>query len=102
MRPSSLFITLIATGILLCLLMTVHARISQTARQPELEEQARLVRQLRLTDLCLFTEARYTRHPSMADLHAPFQDHPVAFEHFPSGSLVSPPATLQRIYAPHP
>ena len=27
----------------------------------------------------------------MADLHSPFQDHPVALEHFPSGSLVTPP-----------
>ncbi|WP_411293302.1 hypothetical protein [Thiohalomonas denitrificans] len=53
-----------------------------------------LVRELRLTDLCLFTEARYTRHPSQADLHTPFQDHPLALEHFPSGSLVGPPRHL--------
>ena len=46
----------------------------------------------RLTDLCLFTEARYTRHPAMADAHAAFQDHPTALEHFPSGTLVAPPA----------
>ncbi|NGZ05264.1 MAG: hypothetical protein G8237_02810 [Magnetococcales bacterium] len=49
-----------------------------------------LVGQLLLTDLALFTEARYTRHISQADRHTPFQDHPVALEHFPSGSLVSP------------
>ncbi len=28
-----------------------------------------LVRELGLTDLSLFTEARYTRHPAQADLH---------------------------------
>jgi hypothetical protein len=50
-----------------------------------------MVRRLGLTDLCLFTEARYTRHPSQADHFAPFQDHPQALEHFPSGSLVAPP-----------
>jgi len=50
-----------------------------------------IVRELQLTDICLFTEARYTRNPAMADLHAPFQDHPMALEHFPSGSLVTPP-----------
>lgn len=50
-----------------------------------------LVRELHLTDLCLFTEARYTRHLSQADWQTPFQDHPAALEHFPSGSLVSPP-----------
>lgn len=44
-----------------------------------------------LTDLALFTEARYTRHPSQADLHAPRQDHPGALEHFPSGALALPP-----------
>jgi hypothetical protein len=57
---------------------------------------AALVRQLQLTDLCLFTEARYTRHPSQADLHSPFQDHPLALEHFPSGSLLLPPAILSN------
>jgi hypothetical protein len=50
-----------------------------------------LVRELHLTDLCLFTDARYTRHLSQADRYTPFQDHPAALEHFPSGSLLSPP-----------
>jgi hypothetical protein len=52
------------------------------------------VSELQLTDLCLFTEARYTRHLSQADFHAPFQDHPLAFDHFPTGSLVLPPREL--------
>ena len=49
---------------------------------------------LQLTDLCLFTEARYTRHPSQADLHSAFMDHPLALEHFPTGALIAPPAHL--------
>ena len=53
-----------------------------------------LVRELGLSDLSLFTEARYTRHPTQADLHSAFQDHPLAQEHFPTGSLISPPAGL--------
>ncbi|MCF8482021.1 MAG: hypothetical protein K9H25_16470 [Rhodospirillum sp.] len=52
---------------------------------------ARMVADLGLTDLALFTEARYTRNPSLADLHTPFQDHPLALDHFPSGSLIGPP-----------
>jgi hypothetical protein len=52
---------------------------------------AATVRRLGLTDLALFTEARYTRHPTQADRFAPFQDHPGALEHFPSGSVVGPP-----------
>lgn len=102
MRPSTGFILLITTGTALLLLMGIHARSSQAARKAELQERAQLVHRLRLTDLCLFTEARYTRHPAMADLHAPFQDHPTALEHFPSGSLVTPPVTLQRSYAQRP
>lgn len=59
------------------------------AAQNRVQTQA-LVRSLELTDLCLSTEARYTRHLSQADRHAAFQDHPVALEHFPSGSLLLP------------
>lgn len=61
------------------------------------QASAQLVAQLRLTDLALFTEARYTRHPSQADLHSAFQDHPLAFEHFPTGSLIGPPPHLREI-----
>jgi hypothetical protein len=32
----------------------------------------------------------------MADLHTPFQDHPMSFEHFPSGTLVTPPPHLRQ------
>ena len=49
---------------------------------------------LRLTDLTLFTEARYTRHLSQADAFSAFQDGPVALEHFPAGSLVMPNRTF--------
>jgi hypothetical protein len=66
------------------------------AHQPRLDANRRLVEQFGLTDLALFTEARYTRHPSQADLHSALQDHPGAFDHFPSGSLLPPPAILIR------
>lgn len=59
---------------------------------------ATLVEQLGLTDPVLFTEARYTRHPSQADLQSAFQDHPVALEHFPTGSLIPPPAGILKAY----
>jgi hypothetical protein len=72
----------------LCLL---HAAFERSAQAPALLRKQQVVRSLQLTDLALFTEARYTRHLSQADLHAPFQDHPVAFEHFPSGSVAGAP-----------
>jgi hypothetical protein len=61
-------------------------------------EMRRLVERLGLTDLVLFTEARYTRHPTQADLQSAFQDHPVALEHFPTGSLLPPPAGILKAY----
>ena len=67
----------------------------------ELPARRQLVTHLSLTDLSLWTEARYTRHPAMADLFSPFQDHPAAFEHFPAGALMRPagprPETTLRI-----
>jgi hypothetical protein len=91
MRKSSIFILLTCLNLALLLLLVAHARLGANAAADSLAVNAGLVKKFRLTDLCLFTEARYTRHPSMADFHAPFQDHPGALDHFPSGSLVSPP-----------
>lgn len=59
-------------------------------RGAEVVAMRTMAAQFGLTDLALFTEARYTRHPSQADLHSAFQDHPLALEHFPSGSLIPP------------
>lgn len=72
-------------------LAAAHGSAARRERAAEREVRAALVRRLGLTDLCLFPEARYTRHPTQADLFAPFQDHPAALEHFPSGSVVAPP-----------
>lgn len=89
-RNSSIFfLSLTCETILLSLLLT-HASLSQNLRQTTLEQNAALVKNLRLTDLCLFTEARYTRHLSQADLNTAFQDHPLSLEHFPSGSFTQP------------
>jgi hypothetical protein len=72
-------------------LLTVAESAAHRADTSGFDASRAMVRRLGLTDLCLFTEARYTRHPSQADHFAPFQDHPQALEHFPSGSLMAPP-----------
>lgn len=96
MRKSSLFFwTILAEAVVLGLLLA-HAATSADARQAGLLEKAELVKVLKLTDLCLFTEARYTRHLSQADLNTPFQDHPLSLEHFPSGSFTLPPAGMTK------
>lgn len=68
-----------------------HARLSASASSARLARERALVAALGLTDPALFTEARYTRNPVLADLNTPFQDHPMAFDHFPSGSIVVAP-----------
>ncbi|ABK18491.1 hypothetical protein Sfum_2813 [Syntrophobacter fumaroxidans MPOB] len=77
-------------------LVWFHSHAGRSAALERIESRARLVRALELTDLCLFTEARYTRHPTQADRHAPFQDHPVSLEHFPTGSLIGPPQRMRK------
>jgi hypothetical protein len=100
MRRSTLFLSVIVllAGTLAALFE--HGKAARSQARGLLEEQAALVRAYGLTDLCLFTEARYTRHPSQADLHTAFQDHPLSLEHFPSGSLLPPPQPLKEHYGP--
>ncbi len=91
-RPAARFLGLLALAYALLLLALLHARLRGAEGEPGRAAGAALVRSAGLTDLCLFTEARYTRHLSQADAFTPRQDHPGALEHFPSGTLVSPPA----------
>jgi hypothetical protein len=95
-RKSSIFLILTIVNVTVFLLLMHHARSTQTRAGELLASSSRLAKELQLTDLCLFTEARYTRHPAMGDVHAAFQDHPLALEHFPSGSLVPAPGPLVR------
>ena len=98
MRKSSVCLTLLGACALLIGLMFTHAFFQRQADAPIIAQIAGVVANLELTDLCLFTEARYTRHLSQADLHSAFQDHPVSLEHFPAGSIAGPPASLRRAY----
>jgi hypothetical protein len=79
--------------------MIAHSLLSEKHYIKRIENERELVGELGLTDLCLFTEARYTRHPSLTDIHSPFQDSPHSLEHFPSGSLMPPPQSLTDFYS---
>ena len=91
MRASTRFLAFLAAAGVGGVEAAHHAASEQERRAPEVEARAVLVRRLGLTDLALFTEARYTRHPSQADRFTPFQEHPSSLEHFPSGSIAAPP-----------
>lgn len=65
--------------------------VANTRQVEEIPRKQELVERLELTDLAIWTEARYTRHPSQADFFAPFQDGPSSLEHFPAGSVVAAP-----------
>ena len=100
-RKSSQFFAVVGGALVLLAVTLLHAGYRTSADRPHQRDMAELVRTLELTDLCLFTEASYTRHLSLADLHTPFQDYPLASEHFPSGALVAPPRHLTESHAPH-
>lgn len=92
MRKSTVFLVCMGAGTLINLALLIgHPWISGPGYRKNVIEKQRLVKELGLTDLCLFTEARYTRHPAMADRHSAFQDHPLALDHFPSGSIIRIP-----------
>lgn len=93
MRYSSFVFVFLLSGIAFLSVLMLHAVAVSRNQETNLLQKAALVNQLRLTDLCLFTEARYTRHLSQADLNTAFQDHPLSLEHFPSGSFTQPSLT---------
>ncbi|HAT85623.1 hypothetical protein [Cohaesibacter gelatinilyticus] len=94
LRKSNLALSLLGIGLLVIFAMMLNSLRYDTSTTPTHSIAKSLVHQLGLTDLALFTEARYTRHPTQADLHTAFQDHPVGLDHFPSGSLIAPPPSF--------
>ncbi|WP_211231586.1 hypothetical protein [Eisenibacter elegans] len=66
------------------------AQYRQNHYQHQRMERAEIAKSLILSDMCLTTESRHTRHPNTPELVAPFQDFPGYHEHFPSSSFFSP------------
>ena len=95
MRKSTIFIGAGLLFITLFALVVIDAAVKSTTTDRTLAQARTLVRELGLTDLALFSEANYTRHPSLTDFSTPLQDSPMSFEHFQSGALLSPPAQIE-------
>ena len=77
---------------LACLVTVGHFTTGRMA--PVQRDNRQLVKVFELTDLSIWTGARYTRHLSQADVFSAFQDSMGALEHFPAGVLASPPAAI--------
>ena len=90
-RGSTLAGWALGLGVLALALLLLDAGRLASERTAARQRGQALARTAQLTDPALFTEARYARHASQADRHAAFQDHPVALEHFPAGTLMPPP-----------
>jgi hypothetical protein len=96
MRKSDVFLIVLSAGAVLAVLMFIHVSLHVHAGEAALRAQAELAGKLGLTDLCLFTEANYTRHPSQADMHTPFGNGPASLDLFPSGAFIMPPGVVRK------
>jgi len=87
MRPSHILLIILLVFFFVDTSLFVHSQHRREELRSDEEIQKIAVAGLGLTDLCVATEARYTRHPAVSDPMAPFMDHPGALEHFPTGSF---------------
>jgi hypothetical protein len=87
-----LFLLFTAVELAVVVALVAHARgVAADLAVTDIPARRAVVARLGLTDLAIWTEARYTRHPSQTDLFSPFQDFPSSLEHFPAGSVVGVP-----------
>jgi hypothetical protein len=91
MRPSLTLFIILITLLLADGGLYIHMRHLHTQSRKSIQILDITTSALGLSDLCVSTEARYTRHPAVSDPMAPFMDHPGAIEHFPTGSFWLPP-----------
>jgi len=96
MRPALVFLLLLLLLGVVDGVLYRQAGIRRVDWLQALAPAAGVATGLGLTDLCLATEARYTRHPAVTDFLVPFMDHPGGLEHFPSGSFWAAPSSFQR------
>ena len=96
MVKSKVFIGFIVIECLVILIMLAHGQVRYHLEDREkLAAKQELVVKFGLTDFAIWTEARYTRHPSQADFFSAFQEFPGSFEHFPAGAIIAPPLLFQ-------
>ena len=88
MRPTHVFAVIIVFLIGFDASLYIHVLLQrENVQRPAALINDIVTSGLGLTDLCIATEARYTRHPAVSDSVTPFMDHLGAIEHFPTGSF---------------
>lgn len=86
------FVALVLIDLVMLLLIFFGSQKAKKGNfHSAIEEMQTLTQIFKLSDVCLSTEAKYLRHLSAAEYFAAFQDHPLALEHFPGGSIIPPP-----------
>jgi hypothetical protein len=83
-----LFVVALEAAVAVCLALVGSRRAAGLDRARF--DNRRLVSELGLADLALWSDASYCRHPSLAFPFSALADHPSAMEHFPAGSMVPP------------
>jgi len=89
-RPLHFLVAVLAVLFVFQAGLYIHGRRHLDGRGHQADLLDIVTSSLGLTDLCIATEARYTRHPAVSDPMVPFMDHPGALEHFPTGSFWVP------------
>ncbi len=90
------FLILLLAEVVLFSVLVLYCHYRAVQMEGYLKDTASLSGSLGLTDLSLWTSARYARAPVLADRFNPFQDFPGSIEHFPAGSILSPPEHLRQ------
>lgn len=91
MRPSYLFIATVFSVAVCAICVTGQIEARQDRVSQIYSAAAKIVTDLGLSDLCLSTEARYTRNPVATDKLVVVMDHPGGIDHFPSTLFWAPP-----------
>jgi len=86
-----IFAVLMSIEVLVLALLVFAGYFFTGSTEPDRLCNRQLVKVFELTDMAIWTGARYTRHLSQADTFSAFQDSMGALEHFPEGALAPLP-----------
>ena len=90
MKTTPARIFLIVTVVQMVVLVLLFVLPFKGVRQTNYVQKQRVLQRFSLTDYCLSTESRHTRHINFPEIIAPFQDLPGYHDHFPSSSFFKP------------